>query len=258
MKARIDRDDTEARLPVIGAIRIGEKHRTEGGKEIPRSLDYFRADGEKAWLFHKHYGEQPRSVQITFLSDNLYQVAFERWEIRNNGKRWAYGDGEEFHVWDEKHGEYRVFYRSDHPDIKERVAQKCDGPWRVVLTLRFYILGLPVMGVWQFSTSGNDTSIPQIVSVLNQVQESAGTLQWIPFDMSVKMVKSDKPGSKSRYPVVTVVPNLDDDNMRKIKSLGGYHNFGLLTAEKVQEITTEARALPEGYIDAEAERADHE
>jgi hypothetical protein len=47
--------------------------------------------------------------------------------------------------------------------------------------------------------------------------EQRGFVKGIIFDMSVQFAKSQKPGQKSRYPVVQIVPNESAESLRKIR-----------------------------------------
>ena len=47
--------------------------------------------------------------------------------------------------------------------------------------------------------------------------ENKGFVKGIIWDLSVEFAKSQKPGDKSRYPVVTLVANESEDNVLKVK-----------------------------------------
>lgn len=236
MKGRIIRNENPTRLalPRVGLIKTGYKDE----KGLPRSLDYFVASGKYAKLFSLAYGEKPKTIQILFPEDDPSKVCSERYEYRDDeGRLFASGDGEEFEVWDGK--KYQKLKLSEYPKLKEQVKLKCpnrktkdggDG-WEVVLTLNFIIpLVRGVAGVWQYTTKGELSTIPQIRDIFDAMFESRGFVRGIIFDLSVEFAKSQKPGVKSRYPVVSLVPNQSEENVLKVKQayqkiLGNGENF---------------------------------
>jgi len=70
------------------------------------------------------------------------------------------------------------------------------------------------------------------------VQQQAGSIVGIPFDLSVKKVKSQKPGVASQYPVVSLVPNLSPQHIEMLNEYlqGGNKVRGILTAQKIDEM----------------------
>jgi hypothetical protein len=86
-----------------------------------------------------------------------------------------------------------------------------------------------VAGVWQFTTKGEMSTIPQIRDVFDAMFEARGFVKGIVFDLSVDFAKSQKPGNKSRYPVVSLIPNESEENIEKLKgtltkAIGGPQN----------------------------------
>jgi hypothetical protein len=215
---RKEKPKNRSPLPIVGKIKVGKK--TEQG--YPTSLDYFRATGKYAEHFHKQYGKKPSNIQVIFVSDDLDSVCNERLELRDNkGDLFAYGDGETFHVWSHKREEYRQTTIEETPKVKE-IAQKnakSSKGWEVVLTLRFIIPKITgVAGMWQLTTKGKESSVPQIIEAFDFVQEQAGTVVNIPFDLEVEKVKSQKPGTKSVFPVIRLIPNIGKENMEVVKN----------------------------------------
>lgn len=205
------------RLPIIGKIKCGMKHPEKG---YPMSVDHFIPTGRYAPLFQKHFGDKPKLLPVIFIEDGEAKQCEERYEYRDrSGSLYAYGDGEFFFVWNGK--EYEMFLLEDHPDLMERVHQKVQAPkpWSVTLTLRFVIPGLPVVGLWQFTTKGEASTIPNIVGSFDAILEHNGTVKGILWDLSVAFAKSQKPGEKSRYPVVDLVPNNDPDRLEEVKTV---------------------------------------
>ena len=212
-------------LPRVGFVKVGYKEKAANGKEYPKSVDYFIPTGKYAGLFTKAYGDKPQTIQIVFPDDDPEKVCNEMYEYRDDdGRRIAYGDGETFFVWNGK--QYCQYSTKDYPDLMAGVAGKhpnCafrnggDG-WIVTLTVTFIIpLVRGVGGVWQFTTKGTASTIPNIRNVFDAMLQQRGFVKGIVWDMNVQFAVSQKPGDRSRYPVVSIVPNESEGNLRKIK-----------------------------------------
>lgn len=212
-------------LPRVGFIKVGYKEKAANGKEYPKSVDYFIPTGKYAGLFSKAYGEKPQTIQIVFPDDAPEKVCNEMYEYRDDdGRRIAYGDGETFFVWNGK--QYCQYSTKDYPNLMEGVAKKHpnravlnggDG-WIVTLTVTFIIpLVRGVGGVWQFTTKGTASTIPNIRDTFDAILEEKKFVKGIIFDMNVQFAVSQKPGDRSRYPVVTIVPNESEGNLFAVK-----------------------------------------
>lgn len=228
MKGRISRPTPgikKVAFPRVGFLRVGKKEIGKNGKEYPRSVDYFIPSGKYASLFTQAYGEKPQTIQIVFPDDDPATVCNEMYEYRDDqGKMVAYGDGEVFQVWNgRKYEELKV---SQYPNLMQGVAKKYpnsqvrnggDG-WQITLTLTFIIpLVRRVAGVWQFVTKGTASTIPNIRDVFDEMLQLRGAVKGIIWDMNVQFAISQKPGDRSRYPVVSIVPNESEGNVRKVK-----------------------------------------
>lgn len=211
-------------LPRVGFVKVGIKEVGRSGKEYPKSVDYFVPTGKYAGLFTQAYGERPQTIQIMFTDDKPENVCNEMYEYRDDeGRRIAYGDGEVFMVWDGKR--YSELNVNDYPNLMQGVAKKYpnrlvrageDG-WQVTLTVTFMIpLVRGIAGVWQFISKGTASTIPNIRDAFDTMLEERGFVKGIIWDMSVQFATSQKPGDKSRYPVVTIVPNESEGNLRLI------------------------------------------
>ena len=208
-------------LPRVGFIKIGYKDE----RGLPRSTDYFSASGKYASLFAKAYGDKPQTIQIVFPSDVPAQVCNERYEYRDDdGRLLASGDGDTFQVWDGK--QYQHLSVTDYPNLMTSIEkrhpnkqyQRTGDGWSIILTLNFIIPCVQgIAGVWQFSTKGTASTIPQIRDVFDAMLQAKGYVRGIIFDLNVQFAKSQKPGDKSRYPVVTLIPNESEDNVKKVK-----------------------------------------
>ena len=215
-------ETTKLVLPRVGTIKIGFKDE----RGFPRSVDYFIPTGKYASLFTKAYGEKPQTIQVVFPEDDPAKVCNERYEYRDDeGRLLATGDGETFQIWNGK--EYQEVSIEQSPNLMKSVEkrhpnklyQKTGDGWQIILTLNFIIPCVRcIAGVWQFSTKGTASTIPNIRNVFDAMLEMKGYCKGVIFDLSVQYAKSQKPGDKSRYPVVSLVPNESEENIRTIKA----------------------------------------
>lgn len=217
MRGRILRKEADTRLvlPRIGKLKIGMKN--EKGK--PQSVDYFIPTGKYAGLFTKAYGDKPSVIQIVFPDDDVTKVCSEYYEYRDDqGRLIAKGDGYAFEVWNgQKYVELTTDKRPDIMDlVRTKYPTKGSG-WRVRMTLNFIVpLVRGVAGVWTFETNGNLSSIPAIRDIFDAMLAERGSCKGIIFDLSVQFAKSQKPGVSSRYPVVSLIPNESEENIKKL------------------------------------------
>lgn len=215
-------ETTKLSLPRVGTIKIGYKDE----RGFPRSVDYFIPTGKYSSLFTKAYGDKPQTIQIVFPDDDPAKVCNERYEYRDDeGRLLATGDGETFQIWNGK--EYQEVSIEQSPNLMKSVEkrhpnklyQKTGDGWQIILTLNFIIPCVRgIAGVWQFSTKGTASTIPNVRNVFDAMLEMKGYCKGIIFDLSVQYAKSQKPGDKSRYPVVSLVPNESEENLRTIKA----------------------------------------
>lgn len=218
MAGRILNKEKTKRLPfpILGRVACGEKSE----KGYPRSLDYFVASGKYAELFKSAYGDKPSTIQIVFPNDDAELCCKEFYELRDTaGKLVSEGDGETFKVWSDKTKAYITLSTEQYPNLMEMIAgkyPKCE--WKTTLTLNFIIPKVRgVMGLWSFSTKGSASTIPQVRDTFDAMLEQNGHASGVIFDLSVKMHKSNKPNDSSRYPVVSLVPNESEENLRMVK-----------------------------------------
>ena len=224
MRGRILRPAAErdhSLLPRVGFIKVGDKDE----RGYPRSVDYFIPAGKYAGLFTKAYGEKPHTIQIVFPDDDPAKVCCERYEYRDDeGRLLASGDGETFQVWNGQN--YIKLTTEMYPNLMKSIEERYPNKlykkygegWQIILTLNFIVpIVKGIGGVWQFSTKGKASTIPQIRDVFDTVLENRGFCKGIIFDLNVEYAKSQKPGDKSRYPVVSLIPNESEDNVKKVK-----------------------------------------
>jgi hypothetical protein len=219
MSGRIKRPEinTGIKLPRVGHVKTGFVN----DKGYPQSCDYFIATGKYKDLFYKYYPGKPQTIQIVFWEDDPATMCDERYEYRDNqGKLYAKGDGETFHVWNETKQDYVAYSMEDYPDIKDRVHATVGNPkgWEVILTLRFILPKVKdIAGSWEYSTKGEASTIPAIRDTFDAMLNSRGSVRGVIFDLNVQYAKSQKPGVKSRYPVVNLVPNQSPENIEAVK-----------------------------------------
>jgi hypothetical protein len=219
MTGRIQSRKTESAastLPEIGKIKIGEKAMSASGKEYPKSLDYFRPTGNFANEFTTKYGDKPTKLSVCFISDSLSEVCNERYESWVKGKRWGWGDGSTFTVWDTTAGDGKGAYVNDVPASDARVKAL---KWDIMLTLRFVLLELKgIMGYWTFQTKAKATTIPSVVKAFDFVRERANTIIGFPFNLIIERKTGYNPGEAKNYPVVTLVPNFSQDALDAVRT----------------------------------------
>ena len=218
MAGRILNKEKTKRLPfpILGRVACGEKSE----KGYPRSLDYFVASGKYAELFKSAYGDKPSTIQIVFPNDDAELCCKEFYELRDTaGKLVSEGDGGTFKVWSDTTKAYITLSTEQYPNLMEMIAgkyPKCE--WKITLTLNFIIPKVRgIMGLWSFSTKGSASTIPQVRDTFDAMLEQNGHASGVIFDLSVKMHKSNKPNDSSRYPVVSLVPNESEENLRMVK-----------------------------------------
>ncbi len=249
MKGRIKNTERRNLLPIIGQIKVGEKSE----KGVPRSLDYFKATGQYAPLFHSQFGEQPQRITTVFVSDNIEDVCNERWEVRQGAKLYAQGDGETFQVYNPQTDKYE-----EQKTTAEALAKACNGKAEKRLILRFIIPELKgILGAWQFSTKAEASTMPQIISVFDTVQNTAGSVINIPMDLIVEKVTSQSPGSKSSYPVVKLIPNVSTQALERVQEAinAGVQFKGLLTEDRIEQLENTPAALPDSRKKGDYEAA---
>lgn len=229
--------ETRTSRDFIGRIKIGQKNE----KGYPESLDYFIATGTYKSYFDEAFGERPTSIEIMFVSDDFAQSCYERFELRQGAKLYAFGDGVDFRVYDEKTDDYIDMNMTEHKDIIKNLHVKIISKWEQTLNLTFLIPAIHgVFGKWNLTTKGIKSSVPALLKSFEDVQKIAGSVIGIPFDLQVKKVISNKPGSKSKFPVLQLVANVSTGHLEKIRNFIDNKNdfIGLLTEQKIDDITT--------------------
>lgn len=219
-------------LARLGIIKIGEKKISEKtGKEYPVSLDYFKATGNNSAMFEAAYGEKPSSIKIIFISDDDDSACNELMEYRQGRALVAAGDGEIFKVWDKEKNNYAEHIVSEYKNQGKRLSKEIEakypkGEWKHIVRLRFFILdpntgmGLGnAWGYWEFVTAGEKSSLKNIISAFDSSKERMkGKIMSTIFSLNVEKVTSNNPGEKKIYPVVTLIPYYNQEQMEYISN----------------------------------------
>jgi|GEM_PF-2308836 len=245
MQGRIQKlDDNKVKLPIIGKVKIGEKqdYKKDGEtKQRPVSLDHFIGFGKYKSYFEKAYPANPNRIQIIFVSDDVEQSCNERYELRNDkGDLYGSGDGKTFSIWDKKDKLYKPFIVNTPEDkeILKKAAKDCSSPkgWEVILTLQFIMPAIRgVLGLWQFSTKGKASSVNAIRDTFDFVQQKAGSVLNIVFDLTVEKVKSQKPDDPRSYSVVNLISNVSEENLLLVKDFLTSNTAYKLTDETIEQ-----------------------
>ena len=228
------------RLGRVGLVKVGYKD--EAGK--PHSSDFFIPDGEYAEQFDKAFGKEPKKLKIVFYTDDQEEVCNERiecWGTKQSGdegKLLAFGDGETFFAFDPKTEDYTK-------RLNKEQAREIKGRWRLLLTMKFLLPQIPIVGYWQLTTSGKESSIPGIIAMFDWAMKTGGSVSMYPWDLTVKFCTSKKPGSKSRYPVIQILPNLSYQQVEALRDARKELDAmpGLITAERVEKVMQEKMQL---------------
>lgn len=237
-KARI-----QAAIPIIGTISVGEKRKTEAGKEYPVSLDFFRATGRYESYFTEVYGRTPQSIHIIFPGNEVQEYCNCTYTFRDNaGRLLAEGDGQSWKVWSRQKSEY-VYGSWNYDVIKERFPDARDN---IELRLKFLMPRINnIYGLWKFTSRARHSTIPQITGMFDKVLAEVGYVQNIPFELSVAKVKSNKPDSNNTFPVVQLIPVLSPENIAMLAEFydAGQNIRGMITAEKIEQLRHDAPRL---------------
>ncbi len=192
----------------------------------PQSVDYFIPTGKYAGLFTQAYGEKPQTIQIVFPDDDPTKVCNERYEYRDDdGRLIAAGDGETFQVWDGKkvrnidNGGIPEFDVGNYQALPQ--SEKQAGRTRRLgnyVDIEFYC----TVGTWRCRgmavfNKGYGVHNPANPGNIRRYVGRTGICKGIIFDLNVQFATTQKPGDRSRFPVVSLVPNESADNVLKVR-----------------------------------------
>ncbi len=189
------------RMPRIGKIRLGEMtpSNKEGGSPYPKALDYFRVeeDGgitskEAAEAFRKVYGDEPRTLDIMFPSNEpeKFFPQFYAAYAKKKGKI-CQGDGKIAKRWI---GEGKERYLEEIECLGEKgcdwyAANKC----RRLATLQLILPKVPGLGVWHISTTSRNSiiGVNSGISLIRQL--TGGRVSFIPLKLRLREVEVPGP-----------------------------------------------------------------
>lgn len=247
-------------LPEVGRISIGEKGYTSDNRSFPKSTDYFVFRSKFDRKVTELYGDKPTSLPIFFYSDDFNEVCTERLEIRDkSGALYAWGDGENFEFWNGK--AYEKTTLTQRPKLIDgmvELLQRTAGSsakyikWAHVLTMRFCIKDVPVLGYWQFSTKAEATTIPNLRGGFDGSLAAFGFIRFLPFTLTIKKVKSNKPGVTDMYPIVDLIPMFSMETGLQVSKYLTENpnvnpaNLALMDLSKPLEIATNSLLLGSG------------
>lgn len=254
-------------FPLVGKIKIGEKGQTQRGATFPKALEYFKCYTDNPVIqaaFEKAIGQRSK-LTIAFLSDDPGESCKQEYILLNSaGKKVGTGNGREFRIWD-RPGKawvaFRCYSKEEAQDLMKRfevaysVAETektkgYDAKWKPRLTLKFLIPELSqVMGTFRFETTAEST-ISGVVQTFDTIQNMAGTVIGIPFELAVTMHTAwNETGT--RYPVVSMRCAMESDSVRLIHA-GREKMFAALQSGGFRVFTPdEVKALAVSVSDAE-------
>lgn len=209
--------------PPAVQVKIGEKRKTESGKEYPSALDYFVLD-EKSSLFEAFNQKfnRPSELKIVFPFNAAEKCCSVMYLWRDGaGRKTAYSDGEKFFAWESKMvngkdlGDFVPVNSNDARVPPEKAITEC--------TLTFLIPDFNVMAtLYRLTTQAQKTSIPNIVNTFDMVQRSATSVIGVPFILSVMKAKGNTPGGRV-YPILNLQCLF---TWQDLNILGQYHANG--------------------------------
>lgn len=231
-------------FPIVGRVSVGELIETASGKKYPTSRDYFRitptlpamsAQVDAYCQTVKQYFnlEKLNQLPIIFTSDNIAEISPNYLELRDSAGKTLYRT-DNVTVWqaqprtNEHKAEWvaksvaEIEEKMPFAEWKKARAEKSNARWVERLILRFQLVNFPTFGCFEFQTAGAESTIPQILKVLDATLETLGTLQNTPFFLTVKKVKSDKAGDTSCYPVVSMHPIPNEKTAPRLTQSQGF------------------------------------
>lgn len=215
-------------ITMAGHLKIGQLVANDKGTKYPQGLDYFIVDNAQE-LFAKTYGEKPTEVDIIFFDDDLVKSCFERYDYYDGKMMIAYGNNEEVWVRDPNNNGWNRRLYSEAPVKGVSVNDDTIFAMRTgkeaivkhhVLTMRFLMYKVNAFGYWELTTKGSESSIPELLSVIDGVRETAKRLTFLPFKLKVEKVSTpymDKGEKKTRnYSRLLIEPQLNQAHFEYI------------------------------------------
>ena len=216
------------------------------------ALDYFRFTSNTA-SFVKQAEEmfgKSNELKITFLSNDDNINCIQRYELRDGANLVAYTDLE--NLWtSETQGfvpveQSRIAKAGGIDACMKALEEKHKAAFYEMCTLRFVLMGFPVVGVWELTTKGKKSSVTNIINAYDFVKASAGRVFGMPFRLTVAKVKSNRYLKKAngqkeirQYPVVSLLPDISPEMQEQVPELGAKLS-GLITTTKIERIAEAA------------------
>ncbi len=190
-------------LTEIGRLGMGVKVKHQRGFEYPQKCEHFVPRGESAEGFTQLFGDTPSRVPICFFSDEDENSCSVRLEIRDKaGDLVGFSDGENYYFKhradapDYQPGFTKIISRVERPNIAEITVDKLRAglsqekakhiKWKSEMYLKFMIRGFPRIGYWRLSSGGENSSIPQVVAMVDHWKALLGSLAMVPFELVLK------------------------------------------------------------------------
>lgn len=182
-----------------GKIRLGEKRKSQGGKEYPAKLDYFLFDPEDERLLpvlQDKFGDKPRRLKVAFPSDDASVVYPQWYKLYSATGLVCKGDGENASRVVDKGA--MVDVECPGPDVCKLSLEKGlsgrPGCKRVA-SLQFFLTELDQLFVWQIDTTSFH-SIVNINSGLDLLKRIAGRISFVEVDLLLKPQTIQPDGKK--------------------------------------------------------------
>lgn len=189
-------------LPRVGKIKIGETRTSQGGKEYPSKIDYFRLDCEDPEVvkqFQELYGDKPKKLPIAFAYNDLEKVFPQYYKLYGKSGLFCKGTGEcvVFRRGEKSHDEDKFIQCPGPDNCKLSMDRGINGKpgCKQVGTLQFFIVDIDTLHVFQFDTSGTN-SIMQINTCFDVLQDIAGEIAFVPVELQIHPQEVTNPDNK--------------------------------------------------------------
>jgi hypothetical protein len=198
------------RLPRLGKIRLGIKTISQGGKDIPKEVDYFVCPEE----VRKIYGLCPAELEVMFPLDDIEIIFPQRYEAYSSSRGLrCVGDGE-------------VGSRVNEKDQNSRIETKCPCEFLGKGCNRrghlfFIIPRVSFGGVYQLDV-GSYRSIINLNSGLDYVRGLLGRFAFVPLKLKREPEEVHHNGVKAIHYPVKVLFEGDIDRFRSLRSRGPF------------------------------------
>lgn len=200
------------RLDISGYVRIGEP-RDDGKGKVNGYFRLTEAGDEYENHFKAMFGDQPKVMPIYFPTSNIDIIKCHQLEAYLDKRRWGYGDGHQFMIYDESTHQYQLTQKGT--ELYNRINPKL---WKEQLTLRFRIPHFPGTGFYALKTGGANSSIPKILNSLEYVRMlMGGDIAHMLFFLKTRIVTKKEPGTTYRYAFVTLTSAYSPEQIMKIQ-----------------------------------------